>query len=104
MTGDDCLLQLIIDPALEDALTDWLLDLEDIQGFSSVAASGHGASPHSMTLAEQVSGRQRRTLFMLNLPRERAAWLLERFHAAFPDSGAHFWILPVLDSGTLGGD
>jgi len=103
MTEDDCLLQLIVDPALEDALTDWLLDLEDIRGFSSVAAFGHGASPRSMTLAEQVTGRQKRILFMLNLPRERASWLLARFRAAFPDSGAHFWIVPVLESGRLGG-
>lgn len=100
----DCILNLIVDPATEDAVTDWLLDQQDVQGFTSINAHGHGASPHSMTLAEQVTGRQRRVMFMLHLTRECAEQLLAHFGAEFPGSGAHYWLMPALGGGRVTGD
>ena len=100
----DCILNLIVDPATEDAVTDWLLDHDEVRGFTSINAYGHGASPHSMTLAEQVAGRQRRVMFMLHLPRHDAEQLLERFRDDFRGSGAHFWLMPALGGGSVAAD
>lgn len=97
----DCILNLIVDPATEDAVTDWLLDHQEVPGFTSIHAYGHGASPHSMTLAEQVTGRQRRVMFMLHLTLESAEQLLGRFRDDFPGSGAHYWLMPALDGGPV---
>ena len=39
---DQCLLVLIASPSIENAVVDWLLDRNDIPGFTSAPISGHG--------------------------------------------------------------
>ena len=98
----DCLLNLIVPPGVEGALAEWLLEREDVPGFSSMPVAGHGSSEHSMTLAEQVAGRSRRVLFLIELPEDTARALLADLAPAFGGSGVHYWMLPVLESGRLG--
>jgi hypothetical protein len=97
----DCLLNLIVPPGVEGALSEWLLEREDVPGFSSMPVAGHGSSEHSMTLAEQVAGRSRRVLFLIALPQETAQAMLADLRAAFGASGLHYWMLPVIESGRL---
>ncbi|MCF7991204.1 MAG: DUF3240 family protein [Thiohalocapsa sp.] len=97
----DCLLHLIVSPQVEDALSEWLLEREDVPGFSSTPVSGHGSSEQSMTLAEQVAGRSRRVMFFMHLPAQTAAQLLDDLRHAFAGSGLHYWLLPVSESGHL---
>lgn len=96
-----CLLVLIVSPAMENTLVDWLLERDDIPGFTSVAVSGHGASASSLSAAEQVAGKQRQIMFQLHLQEDVATTLIEGISDAFGGSGVHYWMTPVLASGHL---
>ena len=96
-----CLLNLIVAPGIEDAVTEWLLEREDVPGFTSLPISGHGSSEQSMSLAEQVTGRSKRVLFLIQLGREDAERLLSELSRDFGGSGLHFWMTPVLRAGHL---
>ncbi|NEV60821.1 DUF3240 family protein [Thiorhodococcus minor] len=95
------LLQLIVPPAAEDVVAEWLLERDDVPGFTSAPVSGHGSSERSMTLAEQVAGRSRRVMFVIHLPTPVAASVLADLRADFPGSGIHYWVVPVLEHGRL---
>ncbi len=97
--SDICLLNLVVTPAIEDEVSDWLLAREDVSGFSSYLIAGHGSSEHAMSLAEQVAGRRRQVLFQTHLPREVADEIIAAVRNEFSGSGMHFWLLPVLASG-----
>ena len=97
----DCLLYLICSPKVEDSLSEWLLERGDLPGFTSLPVAGHGSSEHSMTLAEQVAGRSRRVMFMLELSEERARALIADLAAAFGGSGLHYWLAPILAAGHI---
>jgi len=96
---ENCLLNLVVSPEVEDTVTDWLLAHGAVGGFSSHPISGHGSSEHSMTLAEQVAGRRRQVLFQMHLPCAEAQNLLEGIKTDFHGSGMHYWLLPILESG-----
>ncbi len=94
-----CLFNLVVTPEVEDAVTDWLLERDEVAGFSSHAISGHGSSAHAMSLAEQVAGKRRQILFQLHLPVPQARELLAAVKYNFKGSGMHFWLLPLVDAG-----
>ncbi|MCB1791343.1 MAG: DUF3240 family protein [Gammaproteobacteria bacterium] len=98
---ETCLLNLVVSPEVEDAVTDWLLDQPSIRGFTSHPIAGHGSSEHSMSLAEKVAGRRRQVLFKLHLECAAAERLLEAVKRDFSGSGMHYWMIPVLASGHL---
>jgi hypothetical protein len=95
------LLSLVISPEVEDALVDWLLEQEQISGFTSLQVSGHGASPHSMSPAEQVAGRRNEVMFQSYLPELDAVALIKALEETFAGSGMHYWLTPVITSGHL---
>ncbi|EGV17988.1 DUF3240 family protein [Thiocapsa marina] len=95
------LLHLIVPLQAEDALVEWLLEREDIPGFTSSAVAGHGSSERSMTTAEQVAGRSRRVMFMLLLPEETAEAVLAGLGEDFGGSGIHYWLVPAIEQGRL---
>jgi hypothetical protein len=84
-----------------DALAEWLLERDDVPGFTSMPVSGHGSSEHSMTLAEQVAGRSRRVMFFSHLPAATVASVLAGLRTTFGGSGLHYWVSPVQESGHL---
>jgi len=98
---DQCLLVVIVSPSMENAMVDWLLERDDVPGFTSIPVYGHGASVSSMTAAEQVAGRQRRVMFQLHLGQDKAGEVIEALRAAFGGSGMHYWVTPLADSGNL---
>ena len=97
--SETCLFNLVVTPEVEDAVTDWLLECDEVAGFSSHTISGHGSSVHAMSLSEQVAGKRRQVLFQFYLSQSDARELLKRIKHDFRGSGMHFWLLPVLDSG-----
>ena len=99
--SENCLLNLVVAPEVEDSITDWLLEHVSVSGFSSHPIAGHGSSEHSMTLAEQVAGHRRQILFQLHLPCTDAHAMLEAIKADFHGSGMHYWLLPILASGHM---
>jgi hypothetical protein len=97
----ESLLHLIVPTSVEDALTEWLLERDDVPGFSSLPVSGHGSSEHSMSLAEQVAGRSRRVLFLVQLTEPVVERLLQELRGDFAGTGLHWWVLPVIAAGRL---
>ena len=95
------LLALIVDLKLEDPLSDWLLARHDISGFSSQTVYGHSEASQKFSLAEQVTGRQRRIMFHVHAAPEVIEGLLSDLNQAFRGSRLHFWRLPLRAAGTL---
>ena len=94
-----CLVMLFATPALEESLVDWLLENESISGFSTTESYGHGQRASSMSLFEQVTGRQRRIQFLIETDQSLASLLLQSLKLSFP--GLHFMVIPVLSAGRL---
>ena len=99
--GETLLLNLVVPPGLADTIADWLLEREDVPGFTSERVSGHGSSEHSMTLAEQVAGRSRRVMFSTYLPATVAQAVLAGLREEFHGTGLNYWLIPVVAAGHL---
>ncbi len=93
------LLVLMIDPALEEDLVDYLLAADDVAGFTSLDAAGHGERG-AMTIAEQVTGRRRRKRFEILLDEGDVDGVLGGL-ADQVGRGIHYWSTPVLSSGRI---
>jgi hypothetical protein len=99
---DQVLIVITSPPSLESQLVDWLLLQNEGTGFSSSAAYGHSAHHDHLSIAEQVSGRQRRLQFQVQLEGERVEDFLDALQKDFAGADLHYWILPVLAGGQLG--
>jgi hypothetical protein len=93
---------LNVPPALEERIVDWLLARDSSSGFTANAAYGHGSGHDNLSIAEQVSGRQRRTEFRVTL----AAPLLDVFvgelTTAFGQADVYYTAVPLVRAGHLG--
>lgn len=96
-----CLLTIYVPPTLEEALEDWLLQNDAITGFSTMEGFGHGSRPSGMTLLEQVSGKQRRIQFSIELEVQLANELLSKLRMKFAGVGLHYMLTPLLEAGSL---
>ncbi len=94
------LFTIIAPPAMEEELIDWLLIRPDITGFTTQSAHGHGTG-HQMTLAEQVTGRRQQITFMIQIQKQFAETILADLKQGFSGSGLHYWLLPLLDNGSI---
>lgn len=92
---------LNVAPTLEERIVDWLLDRDAASGFTSYAAHGHGARHAGLSLAEQVSGRQRRVEFRIELPEAALDEFLAELTASFGGFDLYYFVSPVLRSGHL---
>lgn len=100
--GTQALLILIAPLKLEELIVDRLLEEPQISGFTSNAVNGHGSFKNTqLSLAEQVSGRQRRVQFMLHADVGVLQNFLNQLKTAFPDAGLHYVLQPVLDAAAL---
>ncbi|MCF7968393.1 MAG: DUF3240 family protein [Methylococcaceae bacterium] len=99
--GGASLLTLIAPVGLEEPLVDWLLEHASSNGFCSGPINGHSASHESLTVAEQVSGRQRQIRFEVHAQEGEVNLMLERLRGDFADAGIHFWVVPLLESGKI---
>ncbi len=95
------ILYILASPAIEEAMVDWLLRHPDVTGFTSVAAQGHGSSAHSMSLAEQVAGRTKQILFLVETDLPVARRIVASLRTDFSGSGLHYWLVPLVDTGHL---
>lgn len=93
------LLVLLIDPALEEDLVDYLLESDHVDGFTSSDASGHGEHG-AMTIAEQVTDRRRRKRYEMLIDETAVHHLL----GGLGDSVGHgirYWYTAVGGSGKV---
>ena len=100
--ANESLVILNLAPALEESLIDWLLAREGGGGFTSLAAQGHSTRHDHLSVAEQVSGRQSRQQFQIQMPTAAVEAFLEEIQAAFGGAAIHFWVLPIMQSGRFG--
>lgn len=95
------LLSLVVSPMVEDAVIDLLLEDKGVSGFTSYPINGHGASVHSLSPAEQVSGRQRQILFQTYLQSEQMNALIASLKHSFSGGGIHYWVVPLHAAGRI---
>ncbi len=87
--------------SLEEAVVDCLLTLESEHGFSSFPVNSHDHKNEGLSLAEQVSGRQKKIRFQMYVPEDGLAQLLSRLRTEFSGSGIRYWVLPVVENGVI---
>ena len=96
----EVLLTLSTRPAQAEAITDWLLE-ENLPGFTSWQAWGHSNRNEQLTLAEQIQGKQKRTMIGMHLPEEQAEEMLTKLREQFAHYDVHYWLQPLMDFGHL---
>lgn len=101
MSHETFLVTINVAPSMEEALVDCLLTFETAQGFSSFPVSAHDHRNEGLSLAEQVTGRQRKIRFQMYIDKQHVAALLNKLKADFPNSGIHYWVVPVLEHGEI---
>ncbi|TAK64185.1 DUF3240 family protein [Methylobacter sp.] len=101
MNIEEYLVTLEVPPSLEEAAVDCLLTLESEHGFSSFPVNSHDHRNEGLSLAEQVSGRQKKIRFQMYVPEHSLAALLAQLKAEFSGSGIKYWVLPVVENGIL---
>ncbi len=95
------LITLNVPPALEGMVVDNLLTLEFERGFSGFPVYAHHHQNQGLSIAEQVTGRQKRIRFQMYVDGENLAKLLVNLREEFSDSGIQYWVMPVLENGVL---
>ena len=101
MNTSEYLVTLNIPPSLEEMLVDQLLLMETEHGFSSFQVYAHHHENKGLSLAEQVTGRQKCTRFQMYVPEQELPRLLAQLHRDFKGSGIQYWVMPVIDSGVI---
>ena len=101
--SDPCITFIMITPAVEDMVVDWLLNDAPARGFTCVPAFGHGENIDRMSTTEKIVGRVKRVqIQILCDSRTEADSLLARLATAFPKVVMHYWIQAVVGHGRLG--
>ena len=101
MDNKEFLITLNVPPSLEEAIVDCLLTFEAEHGFSSFPVSAHDHKNEGLSLAEQVTGRQRKIRFQMYVAKQDLSALVNRLKEDFSDSGIHYWVLPVIENGMI---
>lgn len=98
---EQCLVTINVPPSLEEAVVDCLLTFEWELGFSSFPVSAHDHLNKGLSLAEQVTGRQKKIRFQMYIEKPKISALLNKLQTEFPDSGIRYWVMPVLENGII---
>lgn len=101
MSTQQYLVTINVPPLLEEAMVDCLLAIEAAEGFSSLPVSAHGSEHDTLSLAEQVAGRQRQIRFQMYVPGQQLDVLIEKLKLNFSGAGIRYWVMPVLESGYI---
>ena len=98
----EVLVVLNVPPALEETLVDWLLARVGGVGFTSYGVSGHTTRHTDLSTAEQVSGRQHRQQFQVQISGDILQGFLADARDTLGAADVHYWVLPVMQTGHLG--
>lgn len=101
-TGTDLVLVVLsASPGLEDAVVDWLLGRRGKTGFTSTTIYGHSSKHEGLSIAEQVSGRRRRTQFEVHMTLDAARDFMRDAVDNFGSADIHCFVLPAIAAGSL---
>ena len=92
---------LSIVPSLEERMIDWLLDRDDVAGFTACTVQAHSTDARILSVAEQVSGRQRRLELRLELATTALDGWLDTLQRTFGGADVHYFVTPILRAGRL---
>lgn len=102
MSTHDCLLTLDMPRALEDGLADILrADTLWSARIHRVHSESMGASVVLGRSLEKMRGSAQRTQFSLLMMQSELPLLLDTLRQRLPGADLHWWVTPVLASGTL---
>jgi hypothetical protein len=101
MAGEAVLVAVNVPPVLEDAIVDWLLE-RNSPAFTSYNVQGHSARHDHLSVSEQVSGRQRRLQFEVQLGTAALETFLADLVEAFAGSDLYYWATSIVATGHLG--
>ncbi|MDO9521238.1 MAG: DUF3240 family protein [Pseudohongiella sp.] len=87
------MLMLSTSPALEEDMVDYLLEHPGVEGFTSLAAYGHGSALY-MSVTEQVAGRRKRIQFQIILETDEVESVTSQL-ADRVGQDIVFWQVPV---------
>lgn len=99
--SQEYLITLNVPPALEGMVVDHLLTLEFERGFSGFPVYAHHHQNQGLSIAEQVTGRQKRICFQMYVANEDLPKLLLQLRENFLGSGIQYWVIPVLENGVF---
>lgn len=95
------LVTLNVPPSLEEAIVDSLLMMEEELGFSSFTVNAHHHENKGLSLAEQVTGRQKQLRFQMYIDKSALDKLVEQLKQEFSGSGIQYWVLPIIENGVI---
>lgn len=98
----EALVVLNVPPQLEETVVDWLLERVGGAGFTSYRVSGHTTKHEDLSAAEQVSGRQRRQQFQVQIDADVVQGFLSDARDTLGAADVHYWVLPVMQTGRFG--
>jgi hypothetical protein len=101
MSDKEFLMTINVPPSLEEPMVDCLLTFEAEHGFSSLPVNAHDHKNEGLSLAEQVTGRQRKIRFQMYVDAEDMDDLIQRLRKDFSGSGIQYWVIPVIDKGVI---
>jgi len=101
MTHQEYLVTLNVPPSLEEAVVDCLLILEAEHGFSSLTVNAHHHQNQGLSLAEQVSGRQKKIRFQMYVDAAGLSQLLNQLKQELAGAGIQYWVMPVVEKGVI---
>lgn len=101
MSVDKKLLVLTAKPSMTEELVDWLISQPFDTGFTSFTVNGHGSQMANLSIAEQVSGRQKKIRFQIVIAACEVAPFIQKLKQDFEGSAIHYWIQPITEEGEL---
>jgi hypothetical protein len=104
MVFEELLVVLNVPPSLEESVVDWLLARKEGTGFTSFPVFGHSTRHDDLSPAEQVSGRQRRQQFQVQIRQDAVDAFLQDASNDLGSAGVHFWVVPLIAGGQLKND
>ncbi|MCF6203205.1 MAG: DUF3240 family protein [Methylococcaceae bacterium] len=101
MENEEFMFTLNAPTSLEESIVDCLLIFEAEHGFETTSINAHDHRNEGLSLAEQVTGRERKIRFQMTLKKQNLAKLINRLKADFSGSGINYWVTPIVDKGFI---
>lgn len=101
MQHDEYLVTINVPPSLEELVVDCLLTFEYQEGFSSFPINAHDHINYGLSLAEQVSGRQKKIRFTIHVPVSQLDAFVNKLKEELGGTGIHYWVSPITAEGII---
>ncbi len=92
-------LVLFVPGTLEDDVVDWLLARSEVRSFFSADIDAHGLDQRNMSIAEQVTGRQRMKRFEVDLHEDHVSHVVIGVRERFAKAALSYRVLVVGEQG-----